>query len=81
MNVLRGRYTSRRGSGLDYTYEGSWMALRHSVVWSASVFRGGQLTGTLSGRFHTAETPVSPADVIRVVEASIELQSGVSQAK
>lgn len=79
MNVLRGHYTSRRESGVDYTYEGAWFALAHSVVWNAHVFRGGELASTLTGRFHRPEGPVDPDTVIRVVEASIELQSGVSR--
>jgi hypothetical protein len=80
-HLLRGHYTSRRGSGAEYTYEGSWMALPQTVVWSAQVFQGGELAGTLAGRFRRTASPVTPATVVRVVEASIELQSGVSQEK
>lgn len=78
MNWIRGSYTTRRDNGLRYTYESTWMEVSHSVLWDARVFRGGELAGTLNGRFQAVGGAPSPAVVTRVVEASIELQTGVT---
>lgn len=78
MNLIRGSYITRRDNGVRYTYESTWMELSHGVLWDARVFLGGELAGTLNGRFHAARGVPSPAVVTRVVEASIELQTGVT---
>lgn len=78
MNLIHGTYTTRRDAGVRYTYEGSWMEVSHSVLWNARIFRGGELAGALAGRFHADADALSPLVVARVVETSIELQTGVA---
>lgn len=78
MNRIRGTYTTRREKGEEYTYECSWQVISHSVIWDAKVFRDGKPVGTLNGRFQAGEGSESPVVVVRVVEASIELQTAMA---
>ncbi len=78
--MLRGKYTTTRDGGIEYTYE-AWCGMqgpdRKDWHWSAKVRKNGQLAGEPSGVYLNAPSFVEDPVLKALVEGSIEKRIGV----
>jgi hypothetical protein len=78
--VLKGKYTTKRDGGLEYTYEaesGMVGQAQRDWHWVAKVRRNGHLAGTPSGMVKNAKSFVEDPMLRRMVESAIEDRVGV----
>lgn len=75
---LSGTYTTRRGGGITYAYDGFWTEVNKTVTWDAKVRRDGELVGNPSGVINEVPRNSNIDALVRDnIEASIEARNKI----